>query len=297
MFFEVMILAFLLFKRFEWERTEMEKSRLLAQNEVVEKTKENEKIVREQNVILERKVKDRTEQLQQINDELKLSLEMVECERQKSDKLLLNILPQSTAQELKEKGCAEPNIYESVTVLFADFKNFTQTTQKLSPKRLVNNLNHCFSAFDKIIQKYNVEKIKTIGDAYMAAGGLFDHHHTHSVETIKAAFEMLEFVENWKLEQLQLRQIAWDIRIGLHTGSVIAGVVGIHKFSFDIWGDTVNTASRMELHGTPGRVNISASTYALVKDQFRCQSRGKIYVKGKGELEMFWVEKMSSALA
>lgn len=209
----------------------------------------------------------------------------------KSDKLLRNILPVAVIQEIKEKGTAEAQHIDEATVLFTDFKGFTAMSELLSPKDLVKDLNLCFSEFDKITSKYGIEKIKTIGDAYMAAGGLSSANSSQPADVIKAAFEMRDFVEAGKQKKIDHGLPYFEIRIGIHTGPVVAGIVGLKKFQYDIWGDTVNTASRMESAGEVGQVNISEATYELVKDnsKFEFSSRGKIQAKGKGEMEMWFV--------
>jgi class 3 adenylate cyclase len=211
-------------------------------------------------------------------------------ERQRSENLLLNILPSSIAEELKTLGHANTRRYDSVSVLFADFKNFTTIAEKLTPEELVSELDLCFRGFDKIIGKYGLEKIKTIGDAYMCAGGLPDPYQSNPSKVIQAAFEMQNFLEVLKEQRMREGRLYFEARIGIHTGPIIAGVVGETKFAYDIWGDTVNVAARMESSSDAGRVNISSSTYQLVKDQFKCEYRGKISVKNKGEVEMYWVE-------
>jgi adenylate cyclase len=213
-------------------------------------------------------------------------------EKDRSEELLLNILPEETAEELKEKGSSEAQLIESVTVLFTDFKGFTQLSEILTPKELVRDLHDCFSAFDRILDKYGIEKIKTIGDAYMAAGGLPTPTSDHAKRVVSAALEMRDFVEEGKQRKIAANLPYFEIRIGGHTGPVVAGIVGIKKFQYDIWGDTVNTASRMESSGEVGKVNISAATYELLKDDqdFAFESRGKIKAKGKGEIEMLFVK-------
>lgn len=212
-------------------------------------------------------------------------------EKKRSEELLLNILPAEVAEELKAKGEAEAKLIDDATVLFTDFKGFTGMSETMTPKELVADLNHCFSAFDRIMQKYGIEKIKTIGDAYMAAGGLPTPNATHAKDVVMAALEIRDFIENGKVEKIAQNLPYFEIRIGVHTGPVVAGIVGVKKFQYDIWGDTVNTASRMESNGEVGKVNISQATFELLKDDpdFAFESRGKIEAKGKGEMEMYFV--------
>jgi class 3 adenylate cyclase len=214
-------------------------------------------------------------------------------EKDISEALLLNILPEEIAKELKEKGAAETQLIDQVTVLFTDFKGFTALSEILSPENLVKGINECFSAFDYIMEKHHVEKIKTIGDAYMAAGGLPTAYETHAIEVLRAAIEIQEFMTNHALETKARNEPFFETRIGVHTGSVIAGIVGVKKFQYDIWGDTVNIASRMESSGGVGKVNISESTYEIVREykEYKFEARGKIETKGKGELEMYFVTK------
>jgi len=219
-------------------------------------------------------------------------------EKQRSEELLLNILPEEVAEELKAKGSADAVQIDQVTVLFTDFKGFTAMSEILSPRDLVRDLNECFSAFDHITGKYGIEKIKTIGDAYMAAGGLPTPNTTHATDVIKAAFEMRDFIAEGKALKIAAGLPYFEIRIGVHTGPVVAGIVGVKKFSYDIWGDTVNTASRMESSGVVGQVNVSEATYVQVREQagslFHFTPRGKVQAKGKGEMEMFFVERHSA---
>lgn len=210
-------------------------------------------------------------------------------EKQRSENLLLNILPAETAEELKNTGEAKAKSFESVTVLFTDFKNFTQASEKLSAEELVTEINYCYSRFDEIVTRHGIEKIKTIGDAYMCAGGLPVPNNTHAVDVINAGIEMQQFIEQNKIERKSKGLMFFELRVGIHTGPVVAGVVGTKKFAYDIWGDTVNTASRMESSGETGKVNISGTTYELVKEKFTCEYRGKISAKNKGDIDMYFV--------
>jgi class 3 adenylate cyclase len=214
-------------------------------------------------------------------------------EKERSDELLHNILPEEVAAELKQKGEAEARLIDEVTVLFTDFKGFTAMSEKLGPKELVRDIHECFSAFDGIMERHGIEKIKTIGDAYMAAGGLPVPNTTHARDAVRAALEIRDFIGRGAQDKMASGLPYFEVRIGVHTGPVVAGIVGVKKFAYDIWGDTVNTASRMESSGEPGRVNISHATYLLIKDDpsFIFTSRGKVAAKGKGEVEMWFVER------
>ncbi|MFY0675522.1 MAG: tetratricopeptide repeat protein [Bacteroidia bacterium] len=228
----------------------------------------------------------------------------VEKEKKRSDNLLLNILPAEVAEELKQTGESQAQQFDQVSILFTDFKEFTQTAEKLSAKELVNEINTCFKAFDNICEKYGIEKIKTIGDSYMCASGLKSKdsglsrtggtdigHWTQDI--VLAALEMQEFMSTYNSK---LNTHNFSMRAGIHSGPVVAGIVGIKKFQYDIWGDTVNTASRMESHGEVGKVNISEATYETLKNDssFTFEDRGKIDAKGKGEVKMFFISKNSN---
>ncbi len=212
---------------------------------------------------------------------------LIEKEKDRSDKLLLNILPEQTAQELKKYGKVDAKKFESVSVLFTDFKGFTKLSEDLSPEDLVRSVDFYYKKFDSIIKNYGLEKIKTIGDAYMAAGGLPFASEDHATKLVTAALEIADFVKEAKETSTNNEQ-RFDIRIGIHSGPVVAGVVGTYKFVYDIWGDTVNIASRMESTSLPGKVNISESTYELIKDEFECEYRGEIQAKNKGKLKMYF---------
>jgi class 3 adenylate cyclase len=236
---------------------------------------------------MEQKVKDRTSELNLKNFEL-------EGEKKKSDDLLLNILPKETAEELKNFGKTTARLYKSVTVLFTDIKSFSKIAGTLSPEELVSELDHVFINFDKICSDHNLEKIKTIGDGYMAVAGLPENNNATTNDVILATIKMQQFARHLADERKQQGRQYFEIRFGIHTGPVIAGVVGQKKFQFDIWGDTVNIAARMEQCSIAGKINISKTTYEIVKDNFKCIPRGKIVAKNIGEVEMYFVEYEAS---
>lgn len=235
---------------------------------------------------LEGIVDERTEEIQR-------QMEVISQEKEKSENLLLNILPRETSEELKAHGAAKPKEFESVSVLFTDFKGFTMIAEQLTPEQLVEEIHHCFSAFDKIAERHGIEKIKTIGDAYMAAGGLPTRNDSHPVDVVKAALEIRDFMLDYRRQREAEGRLAFEIRLGVHTGPVVAGIVGLNKFQYDIWGDAVNLAARMESSGEVGKVNVSEATCELVKDHFACTPRGKVKAKNKGEVSMFFVEPMA----
>ena len=210
----------------------------------------------------------------------------IQKEKQVSESLLLNILPEEVALELKANGKVHAKSYDEVTVLFTDFIDFTKAGQQLSAQQLVEELDTCFQAFDQIIGKYNIEKIKTVGDAYMAVSGLPKAYPNHAIHIVKAAIEIRDYMMERKQN---LGDRTFGTRIGIHSGSVVAGIVGVKKFAYDIWGDTVNTAARMEQNSGAGKINISETTYELVKDKFTCEYRGEIDAKGKGMMKMYYV--------
>ncbi|MCJ7465364.1 MAG: tetratricopeptide repeat protein [Maribacter sp.] len=222
---------------------------------------------------------------------VKRTNKIIEEEKNRSENLLLNILPDETALELKQFGKVAAKKFESVTVMFTDFKGFTSYSNNLSPEVLVKTIDYYFSKFDAIIEKYDLEKIKTIGDAYMVAGGLPFPTDDHPIKMVQAAFEIAQVMEEAKLK-VDALVVPFDVRIGINTGSVVAGVVGTKKFAYDIWGDTVNVAARMESLSEPGMINISESTYLLIKDTYRCEHRGQIHVKNKGMMDMYFVHDL-----
>lgn len=246
----------------------------------IEQEQERTRMMENRKAELEKEVEVRTAEIVRQNQALAQ-------EKMKSDSLLLNILPAEVAEELKEKGHSEAKLFQNVSIMFADFVHFTTIAERMSPQRLVDELHVCFKAFDEILSKYGVEKIKTIGDAYLAVSGLPVPDEAHAVKLVEAGLEILRFMEGRKK---QLGEATFDVRIGIHSGSVVAGIVGIKKFAYDIWGDAVNTAARMEQTSEPGKINISQATCDLVKTEFLCTHRGMIPAKNKGELAMYFVE-------
>ncbi len=213
---------------------------------------------------------------------------IIDREKKRAEELLLNILPEETARELKEYGRVVAKRFDSASILFADFKGFSQFAEKLSPEVLVKTVDHYFSGFDKIVEKYGLEKIKTVGDAYMCAGGLPFPTPDHAVKIVLAALEMVNFVEDQKAPNSEVAH-RFEVRIGINTGPVVAGVVGTRKFAYDIWGDAVNVAARLETASEPGRINVSEETYSRIKDHVVCEYRGELEVKNRGSLRMYFV--------
>lgn len=218
-------------------------------------------------------------------------------ERKKSDTLLLNILPESIARELQKNDHVRPLYYDNATVLFTDFVGFTRIAENLTPQELIEELDNCFRQFDLITGKHRLEKIKTIGDAYMAVGGIPQPNVTHAIDCVLAALEISSFMTRMREEKTAGNKPYWQLRIGIHSGRLVAGVIGQAKFAYDVWGDTVNTASRLESSGQAGRINISRATYEQVKDFFVCQYRGRVVAKNKGEIEMYFVDGIRPELA
>jgi len=228
-----------------------------------------------------------------ISERMEIKIQNLAAEKERSDKLVAEILPERTADQIKIKGRAKWDKYDRATVLFSDIQGFTKIAEEMNPEKLIDELDTFFFHFDSVVEKYNIEKIKTIGDAYMAAGGIPNKNSTNPVEVVLAALEMQSYMQQLKSSRAKI----WDLRIGIHTGPVIAGVVGHKKISYDIWGDTVNTASRMESSGTAGKINISGITYGLVKDYFICEYRGKLPVKYKGNIDMYYVNGLRPELS
>ncbi len=233
------------------------------------------RLFRERQSRLKELIAERTEELQH--------------EKEKSDNLLANMLPKGTAEEIMSKGKATKTKYNFVTVLFSDIQGFTRIAEEMNPEVLIDELDRFFFYFDSVAEKYRIEKIKTIGDAYMCAGGIPERNRTNPVEVVLAALEMQKYMRSMRDDPANIAARFWDIRIGIHTGTVIAGVVGHKKITFDIWGDTVNTASRMESSGEAGKINISGTTHEFVKEYFLCDYRGRMPVKYKGDLDMYFI--------
>ncbi|MBK8807101.1 MAG: adenylate/guanylate cyclase domain-containing protein [Bacteroidales bacterium] len=224
--------------------------------------------------------------------ELRDNYKQLEYQKRRSEELLLNILPEETSRELMIHGFAKPQFYKRVTVLFTDFKGFTNTCERMLPEDIVKELDFFFSKFDEISERHYAEKIKTIGDAYMCAGGIPMRNNSNPVDMVLIGLEMQEFMMQNNAERAQRGEEAWNLRVGIHTGKLIAGVIGRKKFAYDIWGDAVNTASRMESSGEPGMVNISGETYKYIRHLFECEYRGKVYAKNKGEIDMYFVKRI-----
>jgi len=237
---------------------------------------------------------ERTEELRKENynyrTELRDNYERLEFEKKRSEQLLLNILPEETSRELMIHGSAKPQSYKKVSVLFTDFKGFTMTCEHLRPEQIIKELDYFFRKFDEIMEAHFGEKIKTIGDAYMCAGGIPMRNNSNPVDMVLVGLEMQQFMQDDNKRRKEQNLPEWHLRCGIHTGRLIAGVIGTKKFAYDIWGDAVNTAARMESSGEAGRVNISGATYNYVKEWFECTHRGKIYAKNKGEIDMYFVE-------
>lgn len=247
--------------------------------------KVRERQLRLRNIVLENRVQQRTAEVVAQSKE-------IEGQKGRIEDLLLNILPKEISEELKEHGKATARRHEEVSVMFTDMKGFTQAAEKMTPEELVSELDECFIGFDDIVDRYGIEKIKTIGDSYMCAAGVPTSDPHHALKCTLAALEVRSLMEHWRQLREGQGKTPWVLRIGVHTGPVVAGVVGKRKFAYDIWGDTVNTASRMESSGEPGQVNVSGATHIMVKDRFECEHRGQIAAKNKGSIDMYFVRRI-----
>lgn len=255
------------------------------------------KRIRRQKKLLESQVKQRTIEIIKQKEEVEIQKKLLEEEKEKTEKLLLNVLPKETAEELKNRGRAKARNYTQATVMFADFEGFTQMAENYKPQDLVARLDRFFIKFDEITEKFDVEKIKTVGDAYLCAGGLPIRNKSNPIDTVLAALHIQKIVREERELMIAEGREPWQLRIGIHTGELIAGVVGIKRFAYDIWGDTVNIASRLETACETGMINISGDTYEAVAEFFECEYRGRIPAKNKGEIEMYYVHRIKAELS
>jgi ligand-binding sensor domain-containing protein/class 3 adenylate cyclase len=253
--------------------------------------------IKKQRLQLAREVRERTREVMEQKEKIEDQKRVIEEEKNKVEKLLLNILPEETAEELKSKGKASARSYRQVTVMFTDFVGFTKIAEKMRPAELVAKLDSYFITFDEIIQKYNLEKIKTIGDSYMCAGGVPIRSKSNPIDTVLAALDIQRYMKELKDKALATDDEPWDLRLGINTGEIIAGVIGTKRFAYDIWGNTVNTANRLQITSEPSMVNISGSTYAEIEPYFECTYRGKIAAKNKGEIDMYYVHQIKPELS
>lgn len=253
--------------------------------------------VKAQKLLLEVQVRERTYEVIKQKEEIEAQKKLIEEEKEKTEKLLLNILPEETVEELKSKGKATARQYRLSSIMFTDFKSFTKIAEEINPQELVARLDKYFIEFDGIIQKYNIEKIKTIGDAYMCAGGIPIRNKSNPIDIVLAGLGIQRYMHAVHEENKAKGEKPWGLRIGIHSGEIIAGVVGIKRFAYDIWGDSVNIASRIEEAGEVGKVNISGATYQLVKEFFECEYRGKVKAKNKGNIDMYFVHGIRKELS
>jgi class 3 adenylate cyclase len=269
---------------------QVEKDKIMFQEQLIKQLETNKQFQEKFTAELEQQVIERTAEVVEEKAVVERQSLVIQKEKDKSDELLLNILPAEVADELKEKGFTTARAYENASILFSDIKGFTHVAENMTAKELVKEIDTYFSAFDRIMLKFGLEKIKTIGDAYIAAGGLPQGNLADANKVVQAAIAMQQVVEQYGKERAALGNPYFELRIGIHTGSVVAGVVGIKKFQYDIWGDTVNMAARMEQSGVPGKINVSQYTYELIKNDFSCIHRGKVEAKNKGNVDMYFVE-------
>lgn len=283
----IVIVLGLVFYRRRIDTIRRQKVRL--EIEVVKRTRQ----VTEQS----KKIQDQKQKVEIQKAKIEHQKELLEKEKEKVEQLLLNILPVGTAEELKNKGRSKARYYKNVSVLFTDFVGFSKIAEEMKPQELVQQLDDYFSSFDEIIEKYDLEKIKTIGDSYMCAGGVPIRNKSNAIDVTLAALEIKNFMADFAEKAKKRGEKSWKIRIGINTGEVIAGVIGLKRFAYDIWGSTVNQAQRMEMHGQPGTVNVSGNTYEFIAPYFDCVYRGKIQTKHKGMLDMYYVKGIKPELS
>jgi class 3 adenylate cyclase/CheY-like chemotaxis protein len=284
-----------------WDRQDLaltikEAHQSFLQHVLVEKQREElaarNKELEEWNASLERKVEDRTREIERERSELALANERLDAEQKKTETLMQNILPLSIAERLKAGETKIAERLENVTILFSDIVGFTKLSSRLSAEEVVTVLDEVFTLFDGIAERYQLEKIKTIGDAYMLVAGVPDPYPDHCATVARAALEMQERLKIFPEllpEIVQRLGTTIHVRIGIHTGAVVAGVIGQKKFAYDLWGDTVNIASRMESHGEAGKVHVSEEVFTLLKDTFAFEKRGEIDIKGKGVMQTWFL--------
>lgn len=235
-------------------------------------------------------LKEAFQKIERQNEQLQEAFEMLSREKDKSERLLLNILPVRVANDLKATGKTEPRTYENVTVFFSDIVGFTSLSSQLEPKALIDELNEIFTGFDMIVERYDCERIKTIGDAYLAVGGMNSGYERHAENIVDAALQIVKYLE----DRNRTSPMQWEIRIGIHSGKVVGGVVGIKKYIFDVFGDTINTACRMEQNSEPMKINASEATARLIQGKYTLSERGELEVKGKGLMRMFYVSDITA---
>ncbi|OQY59262.1 MAG: hypothetical protein B6245_07675 [Desulfobacteraceae bacterium 4572_88] len=278
--------------KYETEKKEREIELLKKDNDINRLALEQQKLLRNSLIggigfvlVLVFVMFNRNRIIRKAHEELKKANDIIKTEMDKSDKLLLNILPVRVATDLKESGKTEPESFKDVTVFFSDIVNFTRLASDLEPKMLIDELNDIFTAFDNIIEKNGCERVKTIGDAYLCVCGMPEKNPKHAENVMMAAIEIIQYLE----KRNKGAEKKWRIRVGIHTGKVVGGVVGVKKYIYDVFGDTINTASRMESNSEPMRINISEVTYHILKDKFHFIERDTLPVKGKGTMKMFFV--------
>lgn len=281
----VVIIAYYIRYRLDDERREQVRLEMKIQ----ERTKE----IREQSKKIEKQKKQLEEERNKVIEQQRL----LQIEKDKSEKLLNNIIPKDTVTELKDKGKANARAYKKVTVMFSDFVGFTKISDALRPSELVQKLDFFFTKFDEIIEQNNIEKIKTIGDAYMAAGGVPVRNNTNPIEACLAGLQIQHFIKEVKAEAIAKKEHSWDLRLGINTGEVTAGVIGSKRYAYDVWGATVNQAQRMEMMGEPGKVTITGNTYRNIAPYFETTFKGKVQSKSRGLLEMYTVDRIKPELS
>ena len=290
--FRIIVIILIIIILFVFYRVRLEKQRrrmVLLEMKIVERTSE----IRAQN----KKIEDQKKKIEIQKKEVEEKKMLLEKEKEKVEQLLHNILPEETAKELREGGSTSARAYNRVSVMFTDFVGFTKIAEKMSPIDLLNRLDLFFSKFDEIIEKWNIEKIKTVGDAYLCAGGMPIRTKENPIQTVLAGLEIQQYMRKQAEEDKSNGIDPWNLRLGINTGEVVAGVIGKKRYAYDIWGATVNLAQRMETNGKPGRVNISESTYEAIQPYFECTHRGEVMTKNSGLVNMYFVDRIKPELS